>query len=513
MQLIIPMSGTGQRFIDAGYSDPKPLILVDGRPMIAHVLDLFPGITDVIFICNEDHLANTNMREILVGLCPTGKIVSVAPHKFGPVYAVMQAESLISDEETIVSYCDYGTKWDFEAFLEQVRGFDGALACYKGFHPHMLGSDNYAFCRVGYYIDKNFTEKPYLTDIQEKRPFTDDRMSEFASNGTYYFGKGILKRYFQESLDTNNCLNGEFYVSLVYNLMLRDHLRISVFEIEKMLQWGTPRDLEIYQGWSDFFSAVPAEDDRVYDMTLVMPMAGRGSRFNKLTNVSKPLIPVDGVPMVVKAAQYLPKTTEQVFICQESDYDKLIELFYYYPGSELIPINGITEGQACTCQIGLRDVDPETAILISACDNGVTYDHRRWTELYDGDADVIVWSFRNSQASRNSPDSYSWLATSGEDITNVWCKKFPFDDPMRSHAIIGTMFFRKAKYFTDAFNENVRLNNRTNGEFYVDDVIEPCIAAGLKVKVFEAERYICWGTPEEYQTYNYWSDYFNSRRQ
>ena len=62
--------------------------------------------------------------------------------------------------------------------------------------------------------------------------------------------------------------------------------------------------------------------------------------------------------------------------------------------------------------------------------------------------------------------------------------------------------------------ENNILNWRfeKNNEFYVDDVIEPCIASGLKVRVFEADRYVCWGTPEDYQTYNYWSDYFKNKQ-
>ena len=33
------MSGVGNRFIEAGYQDPKPLIIVDGKPIIEHVCD------------------------------------------------------------------------------------------------------------------------------------------------------------------------------------------------------------------------------------------------------------------------------------------------------------------------------------------------------------------------------------------------------------------------------------------------------------------------------------------
>ena len=56
MQIIIPMSGVGQRFLDAGYKTPKPLIKVDGKTIIEHVCNLFPKESNYIFICNKFHL-------------------------------------------------------------------------------------------------------------------------------------------------------------------------------------------------------------------------------------------------------------------------------------------------------------------------------------------------------------------------------------------------------------------------------------------------------------------------
>ena len=54
MQIIIPMSGFGERFRAAGYSIPKPLIEVDGKTIIQHVVEMFPGENDITFICNKD---------------------------------------------------------------------------------------------------------------------------------------------------------------------------------------------------------------------------------------------------------------------------------------------------------------------------------------------------------------------------------------------------------------------------------------------------------------------------
>ena len=86
IQLVIPMSGFGERFRAKGYTVPKPLIRVAGAPMIEHVLDMYPTSVDVVFIVNEDHLRNDDfrMREILTSLRPRANIVPIASHKTGP---------------------------------------------------------------------------------------------------------------------------------------------------------------------------------------------------------------------------------------------------------------------------------------------------------------------------------------------------------------------------------------------------------------------------------------------
>lgn len=249
MKIVIPMTGQGSRFKAAGYQVLKPLIEVDGKPIIEHVVNLFPGEKDFIFICTKEHLANIpNLQFTLKRIAPEGKIVTIESHKKGPVYAVEKIVNLLpDDEEVIVNYCDFSTYWNYGDFLKHTRGrhADGAIPSYRGFHPHMLGSTNYAFMRHS---------GQWMSEIREKQPFTNNRMQEFASNGTYYFRKGeYVKRYFRKLMDEDVNLNGEYYVSLIYNLMVRDGLRVSVYEIQHMLQWGTPEDVEEYNYWSKYF--------------------------------------------------------------------------------------------------------------------------------------------------------------------------------------------------------------------------------------------------------------------
>jgi bifunctional N-acetylglucosamine-1-phosphate-uridyltransferase/glucosamine-1-phosphate-acetyltransferase GlmU-like protein len=518
LELIIPMSGIGKRFIEAGYKDPKPLIVVDNKPMIEHIVNLFPDEINIKFICNNYHLKNTNMMSKLNKL--NGKIYEVPyENRQGPVHAVSLIMDHISDDlEIIVSYCDYGSYWNYDKFLNYVRNnnLDGCVVCYKGFHPHMLGTDNYAFVKN----DENLN----LIEIQEKKPFTDNKMNEYTSNGTYYFKNGkIMKKYFIKLIENKMKINNEYYVSMVYNLMVEDLLKVGIFEIEHMLQWGTPNDLEIYNNWSSYFNDIINEDtltENIHlDTTLILPMAGYGSRFSKKNyKLPKPLIDINGLPMIIQAVNCLPETSYKVFIILEEhkkkyNLDKILK--DYYENTNIIDISNVTNGQATTCFLGIKNLNLnlDKPILISACDNGVYYDKKEYNKLLkDESIDVIVWSFRNNPSSKNNPNMYAWMEVDEKNnILNVSCKKFDKDKHhiKNSHVIIGTMFFRKAKYFVEGLELNYKHNVTTNNEYYVDDVINQNIKNGLNVKVFEVKHYICWGTPDDYETYNYWKLFFD----
>ncbi len=516
MKIIIPMSGIGKRFMDVGYKDPKPLIIVDGKPIIHHVIELFPDETEFVFVCNEYHLNTTFMRKILLDACPTAKIISIQvtgdPYR-GPVSSTLHAiDSFTDDEEVIISYCDYGTQWNYQAFLCDMRKSyaDGGIACYKGFHPHMLGTDNYAFVKE---------DGRWMQEIREKESFTNDKMSEYASNGTYYFKKGsYIKKYFQQMIQDDMRVGDEFYVSLVYNLMVKDGLKIKIHEISKMLQWGTPKDLEEYNQWSDYFHnywnhIVKKDDDNT---VLLLPMAGRGSRFVKDGYTTpKPLLDIDGIPMFVRAVQQIPETCKQLLLCQESHVKEYpIETVFkqYFPQSQIETVDYITDGQACSCEILLNraNINNDTPILISACDNGISYSDQRYQQLKnDTNVDVIVWAFSKHPTSQMYPHMYAWLdvdETTGL-IKEVSVKK-PFDNRPNRYCIIGTMYFKTASLFREGLEYIYKHNIRTNGEFYVDNVVQALITKGYRCKMLDVDHYLCWGTPNDYKTYQYWAEYF-----
>jgi fructose-1,6-bisphosphatase/inositol monophosphatase family enzyme/NDP-sugar pyrophosphorylase family protein/ribulose-5-phosphate 4-epimerase/fuculose-1-phosphate aldolase len=247
IKIVIPMSGIGQRFLDAGYKDPKPLIKVDGKPIIEHVVNMFPGETEFIFICNNKHLETTNMRAVLEKLAPNGQIVGIEPHKYGPVYALLKIEDYIdNDERVMISYCDFNVVWDYEDFKKKMieTDCDGSVPSYTGFHPHLLHDNLYAGVKVD--------QEGFMTDLMEKHSFEKNLMDGWHSAGLYYFKKGSeLKKYFKELLYKDLSIRGEYYVSMAYPLLLKDNKKIYVYKLPYFMQWGTPADLEEYKKYSE----------------------------------------------------------------------------------------------------------------------------------------------------------------------------------------------------------------------------------------------------------------------
>ena len=133
---------------------------------------------------------------------------------------------------------------------------DGCVPCYKGFHPHLLLPNLYAGVRT----DSN----NHLLEIREKFSFTDNKMDTWQSSGAYYFKSGaMMKKYFQRLMDRKISCKDEYYVSLVYNLLVEDGLVTSVYPQDFFCQWGTPQDLEIYQVWSNYFAQLAKGEPHV----------------------------------------------------------------------------------------------------------------------------------------------------------------------------------------------------------------------------------------------------------
>jgi NDP-sugar pyrophosphorylase family protein len=519
MQLVIPMSGFGERFRRAGYTVPKPLIPIDGKPIIGHVLDMFPGETTAFFICNQDHLDHPDycMHAQLTALCEergiNGQIIGIAPHKRGPVHAVLQiADHLEPTQPVVVNYCDFTCYWDWDQFKRFVAetGCDGAIPAYKGFHPHNLGTTNYAYMQE---------RDGWVTNIQEKQPFTEDRTQEYASSGTYYFKTAQLMRdAFNATVENHWHVGDEYYVSLAYKYLFQQHKAVAVYPIQHFMQWGTPEDVAEYQQWSAVFRRLVAHTDKPPQPAgaVIIPMAGLGERFSREGYTqTKPLIPVSGQPMVMQAVADLPPAQHQVFVIrQDMPGAKAVAntIQATYPTASLEWLPHVTEGQACTALIGLNALPADFSgpVTFGTCDNGVLYNVDRYNQLMaDPAVDLLVWAVRGHAHAIRHPNQYGWLDADATGMLRGISVKTPLANPATDPIVLGTFTFKRADDSQKAIEALIRRNGRVNNEFYLDSCLADAMAMGLHVHLFEVDHYLSWGTPNDLRIFEYWQSCFH----
>lgn len=252
-------------------------------------------------------------------------------------------------------------------------------------------------------------------------------------------------------------------------------------------------------------------------MVNLIPMAGDGIRFSKEGyKCPKPLIEISGKPMVIQAAQSLPDANRWVFVCRQchiKDYqiDKLLKRYFH--SAEIIAIDHLTNGQASTCLLAEDIIDNDDELLIGPCDSSVIWNKDKYNALISGNqTDALIWTFRNNAAVKRDPRIYGWVKTDSNDNASIVSCKTPLSkNPLNDHAIIGAFYFKKAGFFFDAVKQMIAKNRRINNEFYIDEAMNEVIGYGLRVKVFEVEKYIGWGTPNDLKVYQYWENYFNKR--
>lgn len=514
MQIVIPMSGFGKRFLKAGYTIPKPLIVVDGKPIIQHIVEMFRGEKNFIFICNKDHLSSNKykMEETLKKIAPFGKIISIDPkNQKGPVHVVLKViEQIDPDEPTIVNYADFTCYWNYADFKKMVKqtNCEGAIPCYRGFHPHTIWSNYYAYVR-----ETNLN----AIDIQEKKPFTSNPREEYASSGTYYFKNGdLINKYFKQCVKEKLLVNDEYYVSMVYRPMINDGLNIKIYQLQHFMQWGTPTDLKEYNYWSKTFNLILKKQHCPYHKgTVMLPVAGLGSRFKKEGfQVSKPLIKVSGNSMALQSLIDLPEADNKKIILRKDlpGLNSLIKKFKFgEPKSECIVLDYTTDGQATTCYEGSKGLNKNKPITIGACDNGMRYNSNKFSEFMKSkEIDIIVWGARGYPNAIRSPEMYGWIDVENSTgiIKSVSVKK-PLINPEHDPIIVGTFTFKKLTYFLDSVESMKKRKAKVNGEYYIDTVINDAIANGLRCKLFEIDTYICWGTPNDLKTFEYWQACFH----
>lgn len=236
INIVIPLSGEGTSFKNAGYTFPKPLIDIKGKPMIQMVIEnLKPKLKHkFILICKKDHYDNYSLGQIFANA--TGReyetIQLYAPTQGAACTVLTAVEYINNDDELILANGDQLIDIKLDNFITFSRASkaDGVIMTFSSQHPR------WSYVRV----DK----KNVVMEAAEKKVISDK-----ATVGIYYFKKGS---YFVQSafsmIDKDIRFNNDFYVCPVFNELILDGKRVIIYNInsEKMHGLGTPEDLSLY---------------------------------------------------------------------------------------------------------------------------------------------------------------------------------------------------------------------------------------------------------------------------
>lgn len=216
-------------------------------------------------------------------------------------------------------------------------------------------------------------------------------------------------------------------------------------------------------------------------LTIVIPMAGRGSRFADAGYaLPKPLLPIHGVPMIEVVVRNLAPSEPArfVFVCQRehlATHAGLADgLRAAAPGCAIVPIDGVTEGAACTVLLAEREIDPDDVLVIANSDQWIDHAMDAHLALLRGErldglimtmtADDPKWSFVELDARRR--------------VTNVVEKVVVSDE-----ATVGVYTFARGADFVRAARATIAADERVNGEFYVAPTYNVLIAQGAQVGI------------------------------
>ena len=233
MKILIPMAGEGSRFVKEGYTFPKPLIDVRGKPMIQSVVENLDFDCEYVFLIRKEHMekydgllhtleriTNGNFNHVVVDSLTEGAACT----------ALLAEEYIDNDDDLLIANSDQFIQYEVENFksLKNLTNVDSIVFTFNAVHP------KWSFVRTN--------SRGYVNLVAEKKP-----ISNIATCGIYWYRKGSdFVKYAKQMIEKNIRVNSEFYIAPVYNQLIEDGKTLIPFYVHKMWGIGTPEDLRYF---------------------------------------------------------------------------------------------------------------------------------------------------------------------------------------------------------------------------------------------------------------------------
>ena len=232
------------------------------------------------------------------------------------------------------------------------------------------------------------------------------------------------------------------------------------------------------------------------DLNVLIPMAGRGSRFaDKGYVFPKPLIEVKGKPMIQLVVENLNIDANYTFIVlqehiEKYNIDQMLRLIK--PNSNIVITDGITEGAASTTLLAKEFINNEAPLIIANSD-----------QFIEWNPSEVLYSFMNKNVDGGiltfpaTHPKWSYAKINNEGLITEVAEK----NPISSHATVGVYFWKKGMDYVNSAEDMISKNIRVNNEFYVCPVYNQGIKVGKKFVINEIDKMWGIGTPEDLENF------------
>lgn len=488
MNIIIPATGIGKRFKEAGYKDLKPFIkVVKDKVILDYVVECFDTQKDIFYFIVQECEKN-KFEDFILSRKINAKIIVYKGQKLGPagsLYGVVSQLQDILNEEVIISYCDFGQEWnyrDFIQFTQENLDVQAIIPCYTGYHPHLLPLENvYAVCKV---YDNTYKVYEVIEKYNSKNKF-----EEYYSSGIYYFRTLKLAiEAIKKQIEAKDKVFGEYYISMTNNYL--ENVLCYPF-IEKFYQFGTPKDFEYAK---KKLNSQDVNNEKIKIQNTIILSAGRGERFLNLDfNQPKPFLPLGKTCIIDNIINTLNDVETNIICVGAQDHKKYWESIK----QEVRFVKPNKIGAAYSYKESCGNLSGD--VLILPCDliaKHITKEFIRLQKEYE----VIVFVTHASKYNVNNPHYFTWVDGENNKIDNIFVKNRSNDANL---VMIGSFYFKENSLLLEYINKIFQEDIKTNGEFYIDNVFELLIKTH-KVGYVIVSNYFSYGTPDEYLENKYW---------
>ena len=235
----MPMAGEGSRFLKEGWTTPKPLIELNGQPLFKHAIS---SVTDqdiqmkYSFIVRQEHIDKYQIDKGIRSFLPEANLFSVVKTTRGAVETCLIAENAIADDDAVI-VMDCDLEFRSKKFMEIIKQIlnkpieeatGGALVSFESNEPR------YSYAALG--------EDGFVARTAEK-----EVISNHALCGAYFFASGRrFKQIAHLLLAEPAFTKPEYYVSLLFNYLLKDGEKVWLAPMEEYYSYGTPEELKRY---------------------------------------------------------------------------------------------------------------------------------------------------------------------------------------------------------------------------------------------------------------------------